>query len=330
MEGAPETVWERLLKLRLDRGLVDHRPDLSNSLAAKLIEDILGEDDLFAVHRQAEEETLRPAVESKPARDVGRFADQKFDVELKIRNLLEIALQHRAVSGEAERPAVVARVVGDKLMQIRPILPVQAGDVAPVEVGEGLHWCTLARKLTHSAGMKPMIELFEVRPDHLRGDLGSAVQRLLREAFRDDGPNEGDYYRKVGPPGVTIVLHDGPQVFGHLGLYTREVAIGNEALEIGMLGGVVVAPERRRRGYSRLLVRHAHEHLKERRIPFSILFAYEPRIYEGSGYKLMQNSTHFIEADGTPRTLVYRGGMYAELSQRRRPNQLLDLRGPTV
>jgi predicted N-acetyltransferase YhbS len=180
------------------------------------------------------------------------------------------------------------------------------------------------------AGMTPMIELLEVRPENLTGDLASAVHRLLRDAFPDDGFDEGDYYRKLGPPEVAVILLDDPQVCGHLGLYTREVEIGNETFHIGMLGGIVVRPDRRRRGYSRLLVQHAHEHLKARRILFSILFAYEPRIYEGSGYRLMQNSTHFIEPDGTPRTFVYRGGMYAELSQRPWPNQQLDLRGPTV
>ena len=176
-----------------------------------------------------------------------------------------------------------------------------------------------------------MIELLEVR----RGDLGgsglaSSVHALLRDAFPEDGPGEGDYYRAVGAPEVAMILRDGPIVFGHLGLYTREVKIGNEDIEIGMLGGIAVAPDRRRTGYSRALVRHAHEHLAKRCIPFSILFAYEPRIYEGSGYKLMQNATHFIEPDGTPRTLIYRGSMYAELSDARWPNQLLDLRGHTV
>jgi len=175
-----------------------------------------------------------------------------------------------------------------------------------------------------------MIELLANRPDDLSGDLASGVHKLLREAFPEEGPNEGDYYRALGEPEVAIVLRDGPQVFGHLGLYTREVQIGNETLAIGMLGGIVVAPDRRLRGYSRALVAHAHEYLKRRRIPFSILFAYEPRIYEGSGYKLMENAMHFIYPDGIPRTLVHRGSMYAELSPRRWPNQLLDLRGRMV
>jgi len=172
--------------------------------------------------------------------------------------------------------------------------------------------------------------LFEVRPDELLGDLASGVYRLLRDAFPDAGPTEGDYYRALGTPDIAMILRDGSQAFGHLGLYTRDVEIGNETLKIGMLGGIVVAPDRRRNGHSRVLIRHAHEYLKERHIPFSILFAYEPQIYEGSGYQLMQNATHFIEPDGTPKTLIYRGSMYAELSQRRWPNQFLNLRGRTV
>ncbi|QPF85942.1 GNAT family N-acetyltransferase [Bradyrhizobium genosp. L] len=176
-----------------------------------------------------------------------------------------------------------------------------------------------------------MIELLQVRPDDLGdSDLASGVGRLLRDAFPEDGPNEGDYYRAVGAPDIAIILRDGPLVFGHLGLYTREVGIGRENVEIGLLGGIAVAPDRRRSGYSHALVRRAHEQLAKRHIPFAILFAYEPRIYQGAGYRLMENATHFIEPDGTPRTLIYRGSMYAELSAMRWPNQLLDLRGNTV
>ena len=70
--------------------------------------------------------------------------------------------------------------------------------------------------------------------------------------------------------------------------------------------------------------------LKERRIPFSILFAWEPRIYEGSGYKLMQNQIRFLDSDGGWKTFVYQGGMYAELMGTPWPNQVIDLCGPVV
>jgi hypothetical protein len=136
LTALPRLYAERLSKLRFNRPLVDHRPHLHDSFVAKLIEDVLGEVDPPAVDREIEKEALRPAVEPEPARDVRRVADQEFDVELKVRDLLEIALEHSAVTGEAKRPPVVARVVGDESMQIGPVLPVEAGDIGPVEVGE--------------------------------------------------------------------------------------------------------------------------------------------------------------------------------------------------
>jgi hypothetical protein len=58
-----------------------------------------------------------------------------------------------------------------------------------------------------------MIELLEVRPDDLGSSgLASGALVLLRDAFPEDGPNEGDYYRAVGAPAVAMVLRDGPMV----------------------------------------------------------------------------------------------------------------------
>ena len=123
-------------KLSLDRRLIDHRPNLHDSFVPEPVEDVLGEDDPPAVYREAKKQTLRPAVEPKPARDMRRFADHQLDREPKIRDLLEIAFEHGAIAGEAEWPAVVARVVRDESMQIFPVAPVQAGDIGLVEVGE--------------------------------------------------------------------------------------------------------------------------------------------------------------------------------------------------
>jgi predicted acetyltransferase len=127
-----------------------------------------------------------------------------------------------------------------------------------------------------------------------------------------------------------VILQDGQEVVGHLAVYWRQVGIGDEPVEIGLIGGIAIAPDRRGRGHSRQLLQHAHGRLKERSIPFSVLFAYEPRIYRSSGYRLMQNVTRFLDVDGTWKTVIYRGGMYAELTGRSWPNQAVDLRGPVV
>ena len=44
----------------------------------------------------------------------------------------------------------------------------------------------------------------------------------------------------------------------------------------------------------------------------------------------MANTTRFLDSDGAWKTLVYRGGMYAELGDRRWPNLPIDLRGRAV
>jgi predicted acetyltransferase len=174
------------------------------------------------------------------------------------------------------------------------------------------------------------VEILDFAPDDLRADLAARTHALLYDIWPEDAPNEGDYYRTHGAPTTVVILREAQDVLAHLAIYERQVSLGSETLEIGMLGGIVVAPEQRRRGHCKLLVRHAHERLKSRNIPFSILFAYEPAVYASSGYRLMQNVTRFIDRDGTPKALVFRGGMYAELAGRRWPDQLLDLRGRVV
>ena len=157
------------------------------------------------------------------------------------------------------------------------------------------------------------------------------VRALLNEAFPEGAPDElGTYYARHGIPTATLLLAEGHHVVGHLAIFEREIRIGAEALRVGLLGEIAVAANRKRLGMARRLVRSAHDHLQARSIPFSILFAFEPRVYASSGYKLMQNEARFLDADGHWKILVYRGGMVAELSARRWPNQPIDLCGTAV
>ncbi len=183
------------------------------------------------------------------------------------------------------------------------------------------------------------MEFVETNRVDLCGELESSVQGLLKEAFPDSAwarsnfpgmTDNSDYYTFYGTPAIIVILREGRQVIGHLAAYRREVEIGCEPLEIGIIGGVAIAPAHRGKGHSRALVQRAHAYLKERSIPFSILFAHEPRVYQSSGYKLMQNATHFLDIDHAWKTFVYRRSMYAELLDRTWPNQIVNLRGPVV
>lgn len=159
----------------------------------------------------------------------------------------------------------------------------------------------------------------------------SEVCGLLNDAFPDGAPDELNYYySRRGIPEATLLLAEGHRVVGHLALYEREIQIGNDELTVGLLGEIAVAADHRRMGLGHRLVHEAHERLRAESIPFSILFAFEPRVYASSGYKLMQNKTRLLDTDGKWKTFVYRGSMYAELSGRSWPNLPIDLCGPAV
>ena len=176
-----------------------------------------------------------------------------------------------------------------------------------------------------------MIEL--IRTSHIEAsdEFAADVRALLNDAFPDGAPDElSGYYTRHGLPTATLLLRESRRVVGHLAIYERQIRIGNETLQAGLLGEIAIAADRRRAGLARDLVREAHEHLQAQAIPFSILFAYEPRVYESSGYRIMQNQMRFLDSDGQWKTFVHRGSMYAELSGRPWPDQLVDLCGPAV
>ena len=176
-----------------------------------------------------------------------------------------------------------------------------------------------------------IIELITTRHIEDRSRFAAEVHDLLNAAFPEGAPNElAGYYARHGFPTATLLLAEDRHVIGHLAIYEREIGIGAEPVRVGLLGEIAVAADRKRLGMARRLVRCAHDHLQARSIPFSILFAFEPRVYASSGYKLMQNEARFLDADGHWKTLVYRGSMVAELSARRWPNQPIDLCGTAV
>jgi predicted N-acetyltransferase YhbS len=176
-----------------------------------------------------------------------------------------------------------------------------------------------------------MLELIRIGHIDASAEWATDVRALLNDAFPDGAPNELDgYYATHGIPAMTLLLKEGQRVIGHLAIYERQIKIGDETLQVGLLGEIAIAVDRRRIGFARDLVRHAHAHLQERSIPFSILFAFAPRVYASSGYKLIENQMRFLDEDGSWKTLVYRGSMYAELLGRPWPHQAIDLCGPVV
>ena len=124
------------LKLSFDGGLIYNRPHFHDLSAAKFVDHVLGERHSPAVYVQAKEPSPWPAVEGDPARYVGRIGDEHPDIKIEVRNVLEVPLQHFAITRQADPPAIVDRFVVHELPELRPILAVQAGDVVAVDIGE--------------------------------------------------------------------------------------------------------------------------------------------------------------------------------------------------
>jgi hypothetical protein len=123
-----------LSKLSFYGGLVDDRPNLPNSLASKFIEHILGEADLSAVYWKAKKLAHRRNVEAQPACDMRRISNENLNVEIEIGYLPEVVFEHCSITMQTERPAIVANVTMNEAAQLRPVLPVEAGNVIAIDV----------------------------------------------------------------------------------------------------------------------------------------------------------------------------------------------------
>ncbi len=53
---------------------------------------------------------------------------------MEVWNIPVITLQHAAITGQSDPPAVMASLITNELLQMRPILPVQAVDIASVDI----------------------------------------------------------------------------------------------------------------------------------------------------------------------------------------------------
>src|SRR5258707_6225788 len=82
------------LKLSFDSRLIYNRPYLYNLLAAKFIDHILGKANSLTVYMEAKELSLWRTVKAYPARYIRRIGNQHLDIEIKVRNVIKVSLQH--------------------------------------------------------------------------------------------------------------------------------------------------------------------------------------------------------------------------------------------
>ena len=109
------TSSHRALELSFDRRLVDDRPYLLDLAFPKFVENILGEANSPPVDLEAQERSLRHAIEAQPARNIRWVGNQQLDLEMKVRNLRKVLLKHLAIARQSDPPAVVVDLITNEL-----------------------------------------------------------------------------------------------------------------------------------------------------------------------------------------------------------------------
>ena len=129
---------------------------------------------------------------------------------------------------------------------------------------------------------------------------------------------------------IFLARDEAGAIVGNLFAYVRDVTVDGEPLCLGLIGSVATKISHRRQGVASRLVDAAHVYFRTASVEFSVLFAFEPKVYRSSGYALLENEMVYIGDDGERTSKPYPGSMVCALTPSPWPTGLLDLCGPKV
>lgn len=100
-----------------------------------------------------------------------------------------------------------------------------------------------------------------------------------------------------------ILAWEDGSVLCHVGMYEREGTHDGAARRIMGIGGVMTAPDARRRGYASTAMRKAAELMKARRADFGLLFCepHNERFYESLGWRMFAGHVFCEQPQGRMR-----------------------------
>jgi len=163
-------------------------------------------------------------------------------------------------------------------------------------------------------------------------DVDRSIKALLCTCF----PRDADAFRVSrhwhgSAPQYSVVLRDGPDIVGHVGVVVRPITCGGKPVVIAGVQNFAVAPPWRGRGLGPRLMAEAMTEARRRELDYGLLFclpALEP-YYAALGWR----RTHvrvFARFDGGPIVELpdYNVTMYLELGPRPFPPGDIDLCGP--
>jgi predicted N-acetyltransferase YhbS len=125
-------------------------------------------------------------------------------------------------------------------------------------------------------------------------DQHRAIARLREEAFPDFAP-ERSYFKQL--PHLRVLAAMGDTNVGHAGLDYRVMAVGDSPVRVLGLIDICVRSEQRSRGIGGRVVEAALAFGREREIPFALLVADDPRLYEKHGFRSRTNTCTWLRID---------------------------------
>ena len=167
-----------------------------------------------------------------------------------------------------------------------------------------------------------------------------ALRALLREAYRrdvtsdddddedeedDDGDDDGD----EEPFRVFLMVEEGGAVVGGLLAYKRTATANGVPFGLGLIGTVATRKSHRRQGIATRLVLAAHDYFRGKGVRFSVLFAFDPDVYRGMGYREIEGSLTYRNGASAVTERV-KGSMVCPLADEAWPEGAVDLRGGLV
>ncbi|PSU73517.1 GNAT family N-acetyltransferase [Photobacterium phosphoreum] len=92
--------------------------------------------------------------------------------------------------------------------------------------------------------------------------------------------------------------------------YDREMYQNQKCFKGGIVGGIAVSSECRGQGLGKAVLAAIDRHLLSLRVDCSFLFAYEPKVYQSSGYHALSAPIYYFDKQQSKwNQFIYQGGM---------------------
>ncbi len=128
-------------------------------------------------------------------------------------------------------------------------------------------------------------------------DTEAQIASLLAACFPDGGHNGRTYFKQMHH--FRLLLKDGTELIGHIGLDYRVMALGGKPVKVMGLIDVAVSPSHQGKGIGTQMLKQVDALMEPylENIDFMYLVAEKHRFYENCGYQLVKQQVKWLAID---------------------------------